>query len=82
MAFKRHIHPAEIPPEITATSDLNAASSSVSRERFENWYEASIKPLEISYCFRQDDDGYVFTPVVDAWEAWQAALSSLNAKDG
>ena len=28
MAFKRHIHPAEIPPKITATSDLSAASGS------------------------------------------------------
>ena len=28
MAFKRHIHPAEIPPEITATSDLSAAAGS------------------------------------------------------
>ena len=61
-----------------ANSHCVSSTGSVMRENFERWYEASIKPLEISYCFRIDGDGYVYAPVADAWEVWQAAIKSQN----
>lgn len=75
MAFKKHIHPAEQPPELAATSPLSASDGSA-RRAFEDWCEAEHHPFEYSKRFAKDEDGEYEDAITHAeWQAWQAGVS-------
>ena len=76
MAFKRHIHPAEIPPEITATSDLSASAGSVTDEQRIDWL---LRECEIRLV---DESGAVYGMLLTKRSEIDSEIQAQNKKDG